>query len=514
MLSRTILDSISDHIAVLDHAGTIILVNAAWERFAQENGDADLKHTGVGVNYLAVCRGVKGHARKAALAVLAGIEAVLEGKLQQFSFPAYPCHSALCERWFLLNITPMPQAIGGVVVAHINVTERRQEEQLSQKQDCLALIGQLATGIGHDFNNVLSVITLYSQLLLKSPTISQTDTKRLQVINKQAYRAARLLTQIMDFSPQSSLERRPLELKTFLTTLTEHLKKILPENIQIQLICAKNELLVNVDVTRLESVFLNLAINARAAMADGGILRLETAPITTTIDSPSPVRDMPPGQWAQITITNTGIGIAPQTLPHIFEPFFSTKNRNKGIGLGLAQVYNNVKRHDGFINAVSDVDRGTSFTIYLPVLILPEVEAPPSLSAAPITGCGETILVVEDAPVTGEATSDILKLLNYTVLTAKNGKEALRLFTKHADDIALVLSDLLMPGMDGISLYQRLHKKRPGIKMMLMTKSTAMLESKTLNDLGIVGYIAKPFDIQQIAQSIHLTLHEQSSVIS
>ncbi len=180
MLNRAILDALNAHIAVLDQTGKIILVNAAWERFAKENGDANLRHTGVGINYRTVCRRVKGEARKIALEALAGIEAVLAGKLEQFSSLEYPCHSKQNERWFLLYVTPMPRAIGGVVVAHINITERKQAEEKNRQQDRLAVVGQLAAGVAHDFNNILSVITLYSQLLLKSPTLGQADVERLR----------------------------------------------------------------------------------------------------------------------------------------------------------------------------------------------------------------------------------------------------------------------------------------------------------------------------------------------
>ncbi len=509
MLSQTILDCLSDHIAVLDRAGTIILVNAAWKRFAEENGDVAMGQTGVGENYLTVCQQAKGDERKIALAALAGIEGVLAGKLQQFSSLEYPCHSRETERWFLFSVTPMPREIGGAVISHINVTERKQVEEQSRQQDRLGVVGQLATGIAHDFNNILAVITLYSQLLLKSPSISHTDAERLQVINKQAYRAARLIDKIMDFNPHSILERRPLELTTFLTTLTKQLKRTLPADIDITLNCAKNELLVNADITRLDKVFTNLATNARDAMPQGGVLHIEAFPLTLAADQLPPMRDIAPGQWISITISDTGMGIPPQTLPHIFEPFFSTKSLDKGIGLGLAQIYSTIKRHDGFINVISQVDQGTSFTIYLPALLLPDIEVPTPLSVIPLTGRGETILVVADDKVALEATADTLQSLNYTVLTAKNGKEAIRLFTKQAESIALVLSDLSMPVMDGVSLYQRLCKKRPDVKMILLTRSTTEIDSKTLSALGIIDYLAKPFNIEQVAQTIYDALGEQ-----
>ena len=509
MLNQMILDSVSHHIAVLDREGTINLVNRAWARFAQENGDASLKHTGVGANYLAVCRRVKGAERKIALAALAGIEAVLAGKQQQFSTLEYPCHSTEVERWFLLYVTPMPKEIGGAVVSHINVTERKQLEEQNKQQDRLEVVGQLAAGIAHDFNNILSVITLYTQLLLKSTSIDLTDSKRVQVINNQAYRAALLLAQITDFSHHSTIERRPLEVQTFLIPLTNRLQQTLPENVQLTLNCEQHEFLVNADPTRLEKVFINLAINARDAMPDGGDLHIEVASLTIAANQSLPVRDITPGEWIRITFSDTGMGISPETIPHIFEPFFSTKGPNQGTGLGLAQTYSIIQRHDGFINVVSRINQGTSFTIYLPALILPEVEALTALLIGPIMGRGEMILVVEDDQSTAQATADILKSLNYAVITATNGKDAIRLFTKHAETIALVLSDLIMPGMDGVSLYQRLLKKQPNVKMILMTRSSAKIDHQTLKDLGIIDYVAKPFAPGQIALVLHSALENQ-----
>ena len=509
MLHQTILDAISHHIAVLDREGTIKLVNRAWAHFAQENGDVSLKHTGVGVNYLAVCRRVKGPDRTTALAALAGIEAVLAGKQQQFSTLEYPCHSMRVKRWFLLYVTPMPSDIGGAVVSHINVTERKQLEEQNKQQDRMEVVGQLAAGIAHDFNNILSVITLYTQLLLKSTSIDLTDSKRLQVINNQAYRAALLLAQIMDFSHHSTIERRPLELRTFLIPLINRIQQTLPENVQIKLNCEHHELLVNADPTRLEKVFINLAINARDAMPDGGVLDIEVAALTIAADQSPPMRDITPGQWIRITISDTGMGISPETLPHIFEPFFSTKQPMQGTGLGLAQTYSIIQRHDGFINVVSRVNQGTSFIIYLPALILPEVEALTALLIGPIMGRGETILVVEDDESTPQTTADILKSLNYEVITATNGKDALKLFTQHAETIALVLSDLIMPVMDGVSLYQRLIMKQPSVKMILMTRSSAKIDDQTLHDLGIIDYVAKPFAPAQIALVLHSALENQ-----
>jgi len=501
MLNRTILDSVTNHLAVLDRQGTIIRVNQAWERFAKENGAPLLVLTGVGVNYLDVCRRVKGEDSEIAQAALVGIEGVLNEQQAQFTLE-YGCHSPTQERWFLLHVTPMPPSLGGVVISHMNITERKQAEERSRQQDRLAVVGQLSAGIAHDFNNILSVITLYSELLLKSPTIQRSESDRLQIISNQAYRAAKLVAQIMDFSRQSIMERRPLDVKSFLTSFTTLLKRTLPENILIQLQYDRRELLVHADITRLEQVFMNLAINARDAMPNGGDLRIGATAITLEPHYTPPVRDMPPGQWIKFSITDTGIGIPAKNLSHIFEPFFSTKAPDKGTGLGLAQVYGIIKQHDGFIDVISDVGQGTTFLFYLPTLLVPESTTSVASAASEPIGRGETILVVEDESTTRGVVCEILQALNYQVLLAKNGWDALLIFEKEAENIALVLSDMMMPLMDGMKLYQQLVKQWPNVRMVIMTGYSPDIQRDGLLKSGILDWLPKPFNMEQIAMTV------------
>jgi len=508
MFNRTVLDSVGDHIAVLDGQGVIIRVNEAWIRFAQENGDPTLEHTGIGINYLDVCRRVQGEDEAIAQAALAGIEAVMAGQLPHFSTLEYACHSHREKRWFLLKVTPMPGPIGGVVIAHPDITERKVAEEQIRQQDRLSVVGQLAAGIAHDFNNSLQAITLYSQILLNLPALSAHDKEHLQIIHRQTKRAANLIAQIMDFSRQSVMERHPLELKTYLSSLTSLLKRTLQENIQIKLNCSQRDLYIHADLTRMEQIFMNLAINARDAMPNGGWLRIDvsTVNLVEPFSSP-PLQEMPIGQWACISISDTGTGISQPNLRHIFEPFFTTKGPGKGTGLGLAQVYGIVKQHDGFIDVESEVGQGTTFKLYFPVLHAPERQSTLPLSGQPLPGNGETILVVEDDPVTRVAVSNALHSLNYEVLFAKNGKEALRLFEQESETIALVLSDLVMPEIDGSKLYQRLVKKRPDVKVVIMTGYTLPDRLKNLYQAGKIGYLTKPFDIQQIAEAVYKALH-------
>ena len=387
-----------------------------------------------------------------------------------------------------------------------DITQRKRTEDRLRQQDRLAMVGQLAAGIAHDFNNILSVIMLYTQTLLKSPNLVEKEQQRLQTIYEQTQRAADLTAQILDFSRQSVLERQPIEVKPFFTELVSLLQRTLPENIDIQLTCDESRLVVKADPTRLQQVFMNLAVNARDAMPEGGKLQIQVALLLYEAHQRPPVPDMPLGYWIRMKVSDTGDGIRPDTIPYIFDPFYSTKARGKGTGLGLAQVYGIIKQHQGFIDVSSQLGQGTAFTIYLPALLASDVKRPPSRIETNIRGHGETILVVEDDPSAREAMSDILEMLNYQVLTATNGKEALTLFDTHTSTIALVLTDMVMPSMDGRNLLKNLKRKQSDVKMIMMTGYPFTEKDKDLLRQGITTWLPKPFEIEQVAKAIQMTL--------
>jgi len=241
-------------------------------------------------------------------------------------------------------------------------------------------------------------------------------------------------------------------------------------------------------------------------MPDGGKLQIQVSKLLYEAEQRPPVPDMPLGYWIRMKVSDTGDGIQPDTLPYIFDPFYSTKERGKGTGLGLAQVYGIVKQHQGFIDVTSQMGQGAAFTIYLPALLTPDVKRPPSRIETTIRGHGETILVVEDDPSAREAMSDILEMLNYQVLTATNGKEALTLFDTHPSTISLVLSDMVMPSMDGRNLLKNLKRKQSNVKMIMMTGYPFTEKDKDLLRQGITTWLPKPFEIEQVAKAIQMTL--------
>jgi signal transduction histidine kinase/HAMP domain-containing protein/ActR/RegA family two-component response regulator len=393
-----------------------------------------------------------------------------------------------------------------------DVTQQRQIERRIQQRERLASVGQLAAGIAHDFNNILTGIVMYAQMMSRTPELSPHNRERLSIIDQQAKHAARLIQQILDFSRRAVIERKPLSLAPFLNEQIKLLERTLPENITVQLSYEANDYIVEADPTRLQQAFMNLALNARDAMPEGGTLSVELARVRTTRQAP-PLPDMEAGEWIHIAFSDTGIGIPPEVVPHIFEPFFTTKEPRSGggVGLGLAQVHGIIGQLGGFIDVESETGQGTTFRIYLPALRArapePATLAPPSF----IEGQGETVLVVEDNPQTRRALVETLEVLNYRVLAAKNGREAIQIYqtthdTADGPGIDLVLTDIVMPEMGGISLVQQLKQRDPELKMLAITGHVLTHDLGELRGMGVFDIIRKPVDIDTLAQTIRRIL--------
>jgi signal transduction histidine kinase/CheY-like chemotaxis protein len=410
----------------------------------------------------------------------------------------------------LFEVTPHaletgPQAGGGLLVLR-EVTQERQQILYRQTQERLASVGQLAAGIAHDFNNIMGVIVLYSQLVQKNAELSSKNRGYMNTIHHQAQHAARLTEQILDFSRRSVMERRPMNMVHFMKELMQLWRRTLPENIDFSLAHSAREHNINADPTRLQQVMMNLAVNARHAMPNGGVFRIVLEDVALKPEQATPLPDMSAGDWLKITVSDTGEGVHPEALPHVFEPFFTTKTPDKGTGLGLAQVYGIVKQHDGYIDVTSQVGTGTTFIIYLPSLAIND-DAPQELEPR-ITAKGnqETILIVEDASAMREALCDTLEALNYTTLVAPNGKDALALFKQHADSIALVLSDVVMPEMDGLVLAGKLKELKPDVKIVMMSGYPLQNDGPGLLRQEITAWVQKPFDDKRIAEVLKKTL--------
>ncbi len=389
-----------------------------------------------------------------------------------------------------------------------DVTREREIQAQLQQQQRLAAVGQLAAGIAHDFNNIMASIVLYAEMVARSQQLSERDRERMAVIIQQVWHASRLVEQVLDFSRRAVLERRPVDLLPLLKEQVKMLGRMLPEHIEIELVSRSNETdradlyIIDADPTRMQQMVTNLAVNARDAMPDGGTLRIELVRVTVKSSQLPPLPNMKAGEWLQLTISDTGTGIAPDVLPHIFEPFFTTKGPGGGSGLGLAQVHGIVGLHGGHIDVETKIGAGTTFSIYLPALKARPIEPIPSDTSAVHQGRGEVVLVVEDGDAVRTALVDSLEQWNYQALEAVNGQEALAVMETQGEQIALVLSDVVMPGMGGIALFYALRERGWQTPVILLTGHPMDKELEALQAQGLSAWLLKPPGLKQLAQAV------------
>jgi len=359
---------------------------------------------------------------------------------------------------------------------------------------------------------------LYTQLLLKTTTLTPKARDRLETVNLQAKQAGDLIQQILDFSRRAVLERQLLNLAPLMKEQVKVLQRTLPENIQLELVHDDGSYCVHADATRVQQIIMNLVLNARDAMPTGGQLtiqldRLEIdSGLRDTIPELAHSRELPAddisesGEWVRITVRDDGQGIPSEALPHIFEPFFTTKAPGKGTGLGLSQVYGIVRQHKGHIVVESKVGEGTTFTIYLPSLPAGEGDRQLLEMRDLPQGAGETILVVEDNPLTREAVVDCLESLNYQVLEAQNGQEALQILDQREKEIALIVTDLVMPIMGGLALLRALRQRQSAIQIVVMTGHPMESYIKEIERDNFADWLQKPMNLDEMAIVVYRAL--------
>jgi PAS domain S-box-containing protein len=407
---------------------------------------------------------------------------------------------------FPVEITTRIQQLYGeqvMLVVVRDVTEARQAQKRAHLQDRLAAVGQLAAGIAHDFNNILGTIILYSELMMDSDTLVPKERDRLSTIIKQAQRGSTLTAQILDFSRKSVMEMHPIDLVPFLKEMEKLLSRILPENVALSIQTGKmKEHIVNADPARIQQVIMNMAVNARDAMPEGGTLSFQLEQIDVNLINP-PYPGMEQGDYIALHISDTGHGITSENLPHIFEPFFTTKPSGKGTGLGLAQVYGIIKQHEGYIDVSSAPEQGTTFDIYIPAVKLPAQPTPINMKILSEQGAGEHILVVEDDEATREALCEIMESLGYQVSHACDGSEALKIIEAQNGRLDLVVSDLVMPNMGGRELYDHVASSYPDLKMVLITGYPLGSHTRELLDRQRVSWLQKPLSSELVSKTIH-----------
>ena len=395
--------------------------------------------------------------------------------------------------------------IAGDIAFAIRVfrTEEREKELRSraQLQDRLAAVGQLAAGIAHDFNNILTGMIGNAQLVLMGTNLDQQEVTDVQTIVQQGQRAAKLIQQILDFSRKSVIQKRSLDLLSFLEKVITLLQRLIPETVTILFASPSSSCVVHADPTPIQQMVMNLVVNASDAMPDGGILRIQLEQCAFLPGEPLPFPgEMPFGNWVVLTVSDTGTGIPEDVLSHIYEPFFTTKEVGKGTGLGLSQVYGIVQQHDGFIDVKSHVGKGTTFRVYLPVEEGSVRFTHSALQETHHFAQNETILLVEDDPVVLDTIRRMLLRLGYQVFTACNGRDALGVYKQHHASIDLVLSDMVMPEMNGQALYRSLHQLDASIKMVLISGYPLTEAYEVLLSEAGLQWIPKPPTLSQLSR--------------
>jgi two-component system, cell cycle sensor histidine kinase and response regulator CckA len=374
-----------------------------------------------------------------------------------------------------------------------DVTERRILERQLRMAGKMEAIGRLSGGIAHDFNNLLGVIIGYSQVLKRRLGSASDLLEGAEEIEKAGQRAASLTRQLLAFSRQQILTPSVLKLNDLVLDMEKMLPRLLGEDIAVSTSLSPDLGIVKADQSQIEQVIMNLAVNARDAMPEGGTLRIETANVELDQAYAWQHPGAKPGHYVMLAVIDSGTGIDPDTLTHIFEPFFTTKEVGKGTGLGLATVYGVVKQSGGYIWVDSEPGRGASFQIFLPRIEESAAEATPTTPAFETAGGSETILLVEDSEPLRKLTQSFLESHGFRVLVAQDGEEAMQLEARHAGKVDLLLTDVVMPGMNGRVLAERLLPKQPGMRVLYISGYTdSFVARHGVMEQGMV-LLHKPF---------------------
>jgi PAS domain S-box-containing protein len=380
--------------------------------------------------------------------------------------------------------------------------KKHLERQVVEAQK-LEAVGTLAGGIAHDFNNILQAILGYTQILLLGRPSEDADRGKLEAIDRSARRGSELTRQLLLFGRKVESRLRPADLNQEVVQVVGMLERTIPKMIEIQYDLTDNLQLVEADTVQLEQIMMNLGVNARDAMPEGGVLRFETANVTLDSAFRRASDKLRPGAYVMLTVSDTGHGMEPETVARIFEPFFSTKETGQGTGLGLAMVYGIVENHGGSITCESETGKGATFRIYFPALENPVAESEVEGEREPVRGNGETLLLVDDDPTVREVGVEILRRFGYRVLAAEDGEEALELYDREQGAIDLVVLDWIMPGIGGEGCMKAILERNPDEKIVIA--SGYSLEEPTRD--GRARSIRKPYDVGQMLGVIREMLH-------
>ena len=494
-------------IATVDRGGNVVRANARFAKLAQSLG-------GDGAASKSIFRAVNPRDRGL---LIAAINQAAEG--QGDIAPVEAMLDGTRERWgqfFVTAVEREERETEAAIVYLLETTERRAlENQINQSQK-MEMVGQLAGGIAHDFNNVLSAIMMANDFLLNAHKPTDPSFQDIMQIKQNATRAATLVRQLLAFSRRQTLRPQVLDLGDALSDLTMLLRRLIGEKVKLDLVHGRDLWPVKVDVSQFEQVIVNLAVNARDAMAEGGTLTVKTGNVTADDPVLLTCKGMPAADYVRIDMIDTGTGIPAEIIDKIFEPFFSTKEVGKGTGLGLSTVYGIVKQTGGFVYVDSEAGKGTAFHIYLP-RHRPEREAQSEPQAAngaavdaakpkpDLTGQG-TILLVEDEDGLRSLNARGLRSRGYSVIEAANGVEAIEALAEKDGAVDLIVSDVVMPEMDGPTMLKEMRARNPNVKIIFVSGYAEDAFEKSLPENQQFAFLPKPFTLAQLVAAVKETM--------
>jgi two-component system, cell cycle sensor histidine kinase and response regulator CckA len=383
-----------------------------------------------------------------------------------------------------------------------DITNRKLTEAVLRRTERLESLGTLTSGIAHDLNNVLTPIMGIVQLLPKKIGNMDDSTKRLlQILNDSTHRGADLVKQILSFARGVESKPTNIQIDDLLLEIQRIIQQSFPKNIELVLDLPPNLWSLSADVSMLHQVAINLCVNARDAMPDGGILSIAAENLAIDENYARINVDAHVGNYVVITVADTGTGIEFSILDRIFDPFFTTKDIGKGTGLGLSTVVGIVKSHRGFIDVNSEVGKGTRFKVYLPATVTAEI-IPAVVTTQPASGRGELILVVDDEVPIQVITTAMLETHGYSVMTASDGIEAIALYAQHQQEIGVVVMDMMMPNLDSLTIVRALRKFNPHVQIIAMSGlATSEVVAQTM-EAGVKAFLAKPFTATELLNTI------------
>ncbi len=501
---RSVFNSVRDGLIIFDRQGRIRAVNP---RACEMYGYTDLELKGMAGKKLV-------HPDFQYL-----MDAFLEQTAVQGEFAAESVDMRKDGQTFATDVRGTPVEYQGtphLLAVVRDISQRKQAEQARKQLEAqfyeaqkMEAVGTLAGGIAHDVNNLLMGIQGHASLMLMKTPPADRFYEPLKRIEGSVQRGAELTRQLLGYARGGTYEVRPLDLNQLIRDQSQMFGRTKKE-IRLEEKLAPDIWTVEADCGQVEQVVLNLFINAWQAMPDGGTLRVSTENVCVA-GSMARAHGVRPGDYVRITVSDTGVGMDPEVLARIFEPFFTTKSPGQGTGLGLASAYGIVKNHGGFIRVESEKGKGSRFFVQIPRSEKKiEAKAACPASDAPISGT-ETILLVDDEPMVLEVGSQMAESLGYRCLTAGSGQEALRVYREHADQIAAVILDMIMPEMSGTQTYQALKAMAPRIRVILSSGYSMNADARRLFDQGCNGFIQKPFNILALSKKLREVLDREAA---